>query len=333
VTDGDVAVVVGYGPLGAAVVRALDRRADRRDRDGGDAQIRVVTRSGEAAVPDGVNAVAADVSDAEAAAAAFAGASRVFLCASPPYRDWPDLWPPLMDGVVAGAERAGATVVFGDNLYAYGPVDGPVTEDLPHEATGPKGRVRTRVAEDLLAAHDRGVVEATIGRASDFYGPGVRTSLLGERVFEPALADERATVLGDPDTLHTYTYIEDFADALVTLSEHETALGEVWHVPSAETRTTRALIETIYEQAGSTLDLRVVPRWLEWVIARMDGDVRALREVAYTFREPFVVDHAKFAAAFGADPTPHAEAIRHTLEWYRTESARVATEGAQADGP
>lgn len=330
-TDGDVAVVVGYGPLGAAVVRAL-RRSQKRGSDGGD-QIRVATRSGEAAVPDGVNVVAADVSDPEAAAAAFAGASRVFLCASPPYREWPDLWPPLMDGVVAGAETAGAAVVFGDNLYAYGPVDGPLTEDLPHEATGPKGRVRARVAEELLAAHDRGAIRATIGRASDFYGPGVRTSLLGERVFEPAIADERATVLGDPDTPHTYTYIEDFADALVTLSEHDRAFGEVWHVPSAETRTTRELIETIYERADSTLDLRVVPRWLEWVIARMDGDVRALREVAYTFRDPFVVDHSKFAAAFGADPTPHGEAIRDTLEWYRTESDGDTDRSPRADPP
>jgi nucleoside-diphosphate-sugar epimerase len=313
-TDGDVAVVVGYGALGAATVRELLSGA------GSMPQVRVVTRSGGADGPEGadVNVVAADVSDPDAAAAAFAGADTVFLCASPPYRDWPNQWPPLMDGVIAGASAADADVVFGDNLYAYGPVDGPITENCPAEATGPKGRVRATVADTLLDAHEAGDLRATICRASDFYGPRVRYSLLGERVFEPALEGEQTTVLGDPDLPHTYTYIGDFAAAMVTLAGADAAFGEVWHAPSAETLTTRELIELVYEVAGTDPDIRTVPRWLEWVIARMDADVRALREVSYSFREPYVLDHSKFDAAFGADPTPHREAIERTLDWYRS---------------
>jgi nucleoside-diphosphate-sugar epimerase len=45
--------------------------------------------------------------------------------------------------------------------------------------------------------------------------------------------------------------------------------------------------------------------------------LRAIREVAYQLEQPFVVDHSKFARAFGARPTPTDDAIRHTIAWYR----------------
>jgi hypothetical protein len=50
------------------------------------------------------------------------------------------------------AESSGAKLVFADNLYAYGPVDGPLREDLPAAARGRKGRIRIQMAAELLAA-------------------------------------------------------------------------------------------------------------------------------------------------------------------------------------
>ena len=121
----------------------------------------------------------------------------------------PPLLPQLMRGVLEGASATGAPVVYADNLYAYGPVAGPLTEDLPYRATGtPNGRVRASLAEETMTAHRAGSVRATIGRASDYYGPGGRQSTAGERLFLPALpAGRPAQVLGDPDQPHTFTYL------------------------------------------------------------------------------------------------------------------------------
>src|ERR671910_764852 len=69
-------------------------------------------------------------------------------CAGPP--------PPLTDAIAEGAVAAGAKLVLADNLYLYGPHAGPLTENLPGAATGPKGRVRAEMAERLLAAHREG---------------------------------------------------------------------------------------------------------------------------------------------------------------------------------
>jgi nucleoside-diphosphate-sugar epimerase len=145
----------------------------------------------------------------------------VYHCAATPYATWPGTLPPIMEGIIQGAAAAGARLVYGDNLYGYGPVDGPLTEGLPDRATGPNGRVRAQLAETLLAAHRAGTVQATIGRASDFFGPRVRVSAMGERVFPAVLSGRPAQVLPDPDTPHTYTFVGDVAAALLTLGDHD----------------------------------------------------------------------------------------------------------------
>jgi nucleoside-diphosphate-sugar epimerase len=279
--------------------------------------VRMVNRRGAADVPDGVPTVAADLTDPEAARRACADADVVYHCAKPPYDAWPELLPALTDGVVRGVEAADAVLVYADNLYAYGPVDRPLTESLPAAATGPKGSARAAAAEQVLDAHESGRIRATIGRASDFYGPGVRESVVGEQVFERALDDRRAFLLGDPDQPHTYTYIDDFARALVTLADHDAALGEVWHVPSAETTATREFVERVYEAAGHRPRMLAAPGWAVRLLGHVSSQFRQLHEIWYMYDRPFVVDHSKFADAFGVEVTPHERAIRETLDWFR----------------
>jgi nucleoside-diphosphate-sugar epimerase len=115
--------------------------------------------------------VAADAADRAQAARAAAGAAVIYHCASPPYTQWPALFPALTGSILGAAESSGAKLVFADNLYAYGPVDGPLREDLPAVAHGPKGKIRAGMAAQLLAAHRDGQAEVVIGRASDYYGP------------------------------------------------------------------------------------------------------------------------------------------------------------------
>ena len=113
-----------------------------------------------------------------------------------------------------------------------------------------KGRARAEVANMLLDAHRQGKLQVVIGRASDFYGPRVVDSMAGEIVFAAAMAGKTVNMAGDIDLPHTLTYIRDFARALVTLSRHEEAYGQAWHVPSAETVTTRQFVELVEIEIG-----------------------------------------------------------------------------------
>ena len=316
-------VVFGAGPLGLALARQLAGRGY---------SVRLVSRSGRAPAPPDAEVVAADAADAESASRAARGARVVYHAVGADYGRWRQVLPPIMDGILGAAAATGARLVYGDNLYAYGRVAGPLTENLPAAASGPNGRLRAELAAAVLAAHRAGRVPAAIGRAADFYGPHVRLSTVGERVFAALLAGQPAQVIGNPDTPHTYTYIDDFARALVTLGERAEALGQVWHVPSAAPLTTRQFVELVAQEAGQAARLRVAPSWAIRLLGLVHPTLRAVAEQLYQSERSFIVDHTKFARAFGAEPTPHPEAIRQTLAWYRAvarERQQVMRQGAE----
>lgn len=301
-------VVVGAGALGLAVAHALIARGYT---------VRLVNRSGRARVQSSAEIVRGDVTNVADAIRVCRGAAVVYHCAGAPYGAWRETLPPMMNGVIEGASAADAKLVYGDNLYMYGRVDVPLTETLPARASGSNGQVRARLAETLLAAHQRGKVRATVGRASDFYGPHARNAKAGDGIFLRALQGKPVQVLGDPDTPHTYTFVDDFAEALVTLGEHDRALGDVWHVPSAPTLTTREFVSLVFEQLGKSPKLTVAPKLAIRVMGMVNPTMRAVGEVLYQSETPWVVDHRKLERAFGASPTPHQQAIRRTLDWYQ----------------
>jgi hypothetical protein len=85
-----------------------------------------------------------DATQPDAAAAAAAGAEVVYHCVNPGYTRWPELLPPVGRSILGAAEATGANLVYADNVYAYGPVEGPLREDVPAIATGRKGTHSSR---------------------------------------------------------------------------------------------------------------------------------------------------------------------------------------------
>ena len=63
--------------------------------------------------------------------------------------------------------------------------------------------------------------------------------------------------------------------------------------------------------------LAAAPRLGIAFLALFDPTMRAVQDQLYESEQPFLVDHSKYARAFGGAATPHREAIRVTLQWYR----------------
>jgi nucleoside-diphosphate-sugar epimerase len=314
-SSGDLHVVFGAGPVGLAIVEELLSH---------DQRVRVVNRGGRPddadPIPDGaVEGAALDVVNLEAAIDAAAGAAVVYFALNPPYHLWPELFPTLQRHTLEAAARAGAKLVVMENLYMFGPTGGaPLSEELPFSATTRKGRVRAAMHRELMAAHQRGDVRVAVGRASDFFGPRGRKSAGGEQVVRAAISRGRAQVLGDPDLPHTYTYVPDIGRGLVTLGDRDEALGRAWHLPAAETVSTRAFVQLLCDAAGSgEARLQTAPKLLLRAVGLFNRDVRELVEMVYEFEEPFVVDHSAYVEAFGDHATPLDKAVRTTVEWFR----------------
>jgi nucleoside-diphosphate-sugar epimerase len=231
----DLHVIFGSGPVGLALMNELASQ---------DKAVRIVNRSGtlRQAVPSGVEVARGDAVDPVSTRALCQGAVVVYNCTNPPYTEWVEKFPPLQAGVLAGAVSARAKLVVMENVYMYGPTGGrPITENLPYAATTRKGKLRARMAEELLAVHAAGTLRIAIGRASDFFGPQAIQSSAGERMFAPALAGKTVQVLGNPDLPHTYTYIADIAKGLVILGEREEASGHKPLPPANLSRKSLAL--------------------------------------------------------------------------------------------
>ena len=118
---------------------------------------------------------------------------------------------------------------------------------------------------------------------------------------------------------HTYTYIKDFGAALVTLSENDEALGQVWHVPNAPTVSTQQFIDLVQAEVGKPIKVRTAGRTMMAFIGLFSPDVREFKEMLYEFEEPFVVDDSKFRTAFGVSATPLETGIHETVAWHRSQ--------------
>jgi nucleoside-diphosphate-sugar epimerase len=317
-------VIIGAGPVGLATAALL---ADRGER------VRLVSRSGtrpRSGTVAAVQAVAANATNAGRLAELAAGATVLYNCASPPYHRWPEEWPPLATAALAAAQQAGAVLVTMSNLYGYGPVSHPMTEQDPLNATGRKGRTRAAVWEQALEAHQAGRVRVAEARASDFFGPGVRAqSPVGERSVPRLLTGRPVGVLGDPDASHSWTYVPDIATALVTLGGDERAWGRAWHVPVNPPMTQREIFVAIARLGDAPAPrLRRVHGWQLRALGIVAPVLREFAEVGYQFDRPFVVDSSAFEATFGTRPTPVDEALSVTISWWREQVTGAAATAA-----
>ena len=167
-------------------------------------------------------------------------------------------------------------------------------------------------------------MRVTIGRGADFFGPQVENSSVGSRFFAPVAAGKSVSLFGNPDAPHTFTYIDDFGRALVTLSEHEDAFGQVWHVPNAETVSARRFAELAYEVAGHAPRIGTMGRGMLRLGGLFIPAAKEVIEMLYQFEQPFVVDSRKFVQRFGeeAGPTPLRTALTETLRYYRESTKK-----------
>jgi len=295
----DTHLVVGAGPVGTATARRLF--------DAGH-HVRVVTRRGSG--PEGAERIAADAADGTRLSELADGAVAIYNCVNPTYSRWAQDWPPVAAAMLAAAESSGAVLATVGNLYGYGRVDAPITEQTSLAATGHKGRVRNAMWRDAVAAHEAGRIRTFEVRGSDYLGGN---SLLSVLVTPALRKGRRAFVPADLDAPHTWTCVEDVAALLVTGVYDERAWGRPWHVPSDAPRSLRELTAIAASELGARPKLTAMPYPVLWAAGLFNPMAKELRETQHQFRHPFVLDSTAAQETFGLVPTPTTAAVRIDL--------------------
>lgn len=311
-------VIFGAGQVGGLLAQQLLAAGQR---------VRVVRRSPQKANHPHLEVRAADAYDRAQALSAAEGAAVVYQCTNAPYHEWPKLLKPLVTHIADAAQAADARLVVLDNLYMIGQLpQGPFGEDQPEQPTSQKGKIRKQIADDLRDRCRRGDLKLVFGRASDFWGPGVdQGALQHPRLMEQLVRGKTVELLADPGQLHSFSYTPDVARGLMLLGTQGDAVGQVWHLPVLPARTSLAHLQALAGELGQPLRTRQLPRWLLKAAGLFSPMLGELGEMMYQFDGPMRVDSQRFAAAFGAEPTPWEEQVRATAAWMR---GRYAAPGA-----
>jgi nucleoside-diphosphate-sugar epimerase len=297
-------VVVGAGIIGSTLAELLANDGQ---------EVIVVTRSGSGPTHKNIKRVAADVSNLSKLIEHAPEAVAIYNCVNPPYHRWEKDWPPIAATFLAYAEKTGAVLVTCSNLYGYGPVDVPMTESLPLNAPGVKGKVRAQMWLDAKAMHNAGRIKATEVRGSDYVCAGEQ-SRLGSRVLPKILAGKPVQVLGDIDQKHTWTYPYDVARLMQIVALDSRAWGSAWHVPSNMPKTQREVLTELASAFGnSNPKISSVPNAVWNLLGLFNPLLKALKETAYQFQRPYILDDSATRKSFGMQPTEWKQILKEVV--------------------
>lgn len=302
-------LILGTGALGLSVAACLDEQ--------GIVPLMLNRSGGQAGKWP---AVACDASDPARLAALLDQPAVLYVCAAPAYWQWTTQFPALAAGIAAAVEGKDVRIVLADNVYGYGRCDLAFREISPSQPCSRKGRVRQQVAQSLMQLDGRGRVRVAVVRAATFFGPGVEQSSVGRSVIDSALSGKPAYVIGDPHAAHAFTYVPDFAAAMVRVAAEETAFGRQWHAPSHNGASLLQFLEQVAAHGGRPVRLRAAGPWMMRLIGLFNPAMRELIEMQYLHDTPWAFSSELTERTLNIAGTPLATAIARTAQSVRPQA-------------
>jgi nucleoside-diphosphate-sugar epimerase len=279
-------------------------------------RIRLVSRTARSS---GGESIAADLTDYDQTGTAVAGSEVAYLLVGLAYdiRVWKDAWPKIMTNVISACKANGTKLVFFDNVYMYGKVNGIMTEETPFNPISKKGEIRAAIASQLLDEMKLGNIKATIARSADFYGPvGFSMSAPNMLVFGNLRKGKKAQWLLNADVPHSLTYVPDAARALNILASTESAFGQTWHLPTAKNPLTgKEFIKEAAKEMKANDDHSIISKGMMRLAGLFNRTIKESFEMAYQNEFPYLFDSSKFDKAFKFESTSYAEGIKKTARW------------------
>lgn len=285
----------------------------------GDQDVKLVSRKGYSL--KGAESAVADVTDFEATNAVIDKSAIVYLMVGLPYDRaiWREQWPKIMENVIRACQENNARLIFFDNVYLYGRVQGKMTENSPAKPVSEKGKIRAEIADYLLSQMDKGKLKALIARSADFYGPYAdKISLPYIFYFSKLAAGKKAQVLANARTRHSYTYTVDCAKALCLLAGEEKAFNQVWHLPTAGPAITdEEFIKIVARKLDVEPKYTILKKWMVKMAGIFDKQIREVYEMLYQNKFDYEFDSSKFESFFNYRPTAYENGIEETVRFFR----------------
>lgn len=299
------------GIIGTEVAKALYKSYTK--------DIRLVSRNPKLVNPTD-QLFRADLLDRDQVMQAVKGSEVVYLTAGIRYsaKIWAVQWPVIMQNVIDACKDQKAKLVFFDNVYTYGKVDGWMTEETPYNPCSKKGAIRLKIVNNLMDEVKKGNLQALIARAADFYGPDTPLSFVNVMVFENLANGKKPQWMVDANKKHSFTYTPDAGLATAILGNTPSAFNQVWHMPTDRNAMTGKEFIVLAAKAFNVKPAyMVLPKWMVQMAGLFNHNIKEAVEMIYQSKYEYLFDSSKFEKAFGYKPTVYEEGIKATAAAYR----------------
>ncbi|MBN9349985.1 MAG: NAD-dependent epimerase/dehydratase family protein [Chitinophagaceae bacterium] len=266
-----------------------------------DSQIRLASRN-----PQKINEtdelISGNLTDKSFVEKTVEGSDVVYLTAGLDYKYkvWKSQWPVIMQHAIDACKKYHSKLVFFDNAYMYDPHHMEnLTEETPVKPVSRKGKVRAGIADNLLKEIRAGNLTGMIVRASDFYGPGVKTSVMLETVFKRMKAGKKPLWMGNPNAYHSMTNTPDAAKATAMLGNTPDAYQQIWHLPTENKKLTgKQWIELFTKEMGRSAKFNSLSGSKIRFIGLFVPFFRELGEMMYQLDNNYFFSSSKFEKYF-----------------------------------
>jgi nucleoside-diphosphate-sugar epimerase len=258
----------------------------------------------------------ADLKNKQQVLNATKGSSVIYLCVGLQYNKkvWQAEWPLIIQNIIDAAKASNARLIFFDNVYMYGCVQGAMKEDTPYNPSSVKGAVRAKVAEQLMSEVKAGNIRASIARAADFYGAESLNSFYDSMVLAKFAKKSKAMWLGNPASKHSFTYVPDAGKAVALLGTHPESDNQIWHLPTAPALTGKAFIELAAGIFNTRPAYTRVNKFMLTTIGIFNKMIGETAELYYQYEYDYIFDSKKFEDYFKVKPTPYEDGIKELTQ-------------------
>ncbi|HMN23292.1 MAG TPA: NAD-dependent epimerase/dehydratase family protein [Ignavibacteriaceae bacterium] len=295
------------GIIGTELAKSLLQYTDK---------IRLVSRKPKRINPTD-QLVVADLMNTQQVLSAVEGSQVVYLTVGLQYKIsvWQKQWPIIMQNVIDACKTHKAKLVFFDNVYAYGLVNGWMKEDTRVNPISKKGEVRAQISQMIMSEVEKGNIDAIIARSADFYGPNTPLSFVTVTVFDNFKKGKKAQWFLDANKKHSMTYTPDAGKATALLGNTNSAYNQVWHLPTDKNVLTgKEFIELAAKEFGVKPNYTVLKMWMIQMVGFFIPVVKESIEMLYQNENDYLFDSTKFEKAFNFKPTSYQDGIVETAK-------------------
>ena len=295
------------GIIGKELVKALPQYTNK---------IRLVSRNPKK-VNEGDELLRANLLNAEETMKAVEGSEVVYLTVGLQYdiNVWQTQWPSLMKNVIDACKKNKSKLVFFDNVYSYGRVNGWMTEETPTKPDSEKGKVRAGLNKMIMNEIEQGNLKAIIAKAADFYGPDTPLSFVNIMVFKNFKKGKKAQWFIDVNKKHSFTYTPDAGKGTAILGNTESAYNQIWHLPTnRNVLTGKEFIELAAKAMDVKPDYTIVKKWMVQMLGLFNKVIKESVEMLYQNDSDYLFDSTKFEKTFNFEPISYEEGIIETVK-------------------